>query len=228
VNNGLVPGDWATFFLAAAVVGAVVAGTVAASLTPHLARIIVVPGGVARAAEAVLVPVLLTLVGFAGLWPADSWPRVGIAITVVAGAGWLVLVGLLLRGGSVGASVPDGTRSRPDEEPRTLSAEPRTTGAEPRTTGADRRTPSTGAALVSTAPTIPRRALPRAVVDQLVTLPLLAGGLLLATGTIPGLDLALIGVGASVVGGLWLAALLSLDVTRIGSRKVPPDQAQQP
>jgi hypothetical protein len=40
----------------------------------------------------------------------------------------------------------------------------------------------------------------------------MAGGLLLATAAIPGLDPLLIGVGAGVVGGPWLGALLLLDL----------------
>lgn len=167
MNNGLVPGDWTWFFLASAIVGAVLAGLVAVGLSPVVQRIAAVPGGVARAAEAILVSLTLALLGLAGLWPADDPRLVGVAITVVGVGAWLVLTGILVAGGG------RGTAAVPALRPRTV---------------------------------------PRLAVDQLATLPAVAAGLLLIGGVTPGLDPILLSAGASTVGGLWLGALLLLDL----------------
>jgi len=165
VNNGLAPADWSAFFLAAAIVGGALAGSIAIVLAGHVRAIAARPGAVARAAEAIVLPLAAALTGIAGLWPADTPGRTGIAVAVVGVGSWLVLVGMLVR---------------------------RRPGA----------APATG-----------HRTLPRLVIGQLATLPTIAGGVLLAAAAVPGLDPVVIGVGASVVGGPWLGALLLLDLS---------------
>lgn len=166
MNNGLAPGDWSAFFLAAAIVGGALAGSIAVVLANHVRGIVMRPGAVARAAEAIILPLAAALTGVAGLWPADTPSRIGIAVAVVGAGAWLVLVAMLVRGRRPGA-----------------------------------------------APAMGRRTLPRLVIGQLATLPTIAGGVLLATTAVPGLDPLLVGVGASVVGGPWLGALLLLDLS---------------
>lgn len=165
MNNGLAPADWSAFFLAAAIVGGALAGSIAIVLAGQVRAIAARPGAVARAAEAIVLPLAAALIGLAGLWPADTPGRIGIGIAVVGAGSWLVLVGMLVR-----------------------------------------RLP--GAALA-----VGRRTLPRLVIGQLATLPTIAGGVLLAVTAVPGLDPLVIGVGASVVGGPWLGALLLLDLS---------------
>jgi hypothetical protein len=167
MNHGLVPADWASFFLASTIVGALLAGLIAVGLSAQLVRIAAAPGGVARAAEAIILPLGLVLTGIAGLWPADLVSRVGLAVAIVGAGTWLVVTSLLVLGGGRGPGA-----------------------------------------------TLSRRTLPRAIIGQLATLPTIAAGILLVTEVVPGLDFVLVSAGASIVGGLWLGALLLLDLPR--------------
>jgi len=112
VNNGLVPTDWSAFFLAAAVAGTVSSGLVALALAAQIRVLDAAAGGVARAAEAILLPLTVGLVAVAGLWPADTATLVGVAIVVVGVGAWLVVTGQLVRGGR-GGGVPLAPRTMP-------------------------------------------------------------------------------------------------------------------
>ena len=173
VNNGLIPADWVTFFLAAAIAGAVMSGLLAVALAGQVDGIDAARRGVARAAETVLLPLTVALVGFAGLWPADRPTLVGIAIAVVGVGAWLVITALLLLGGR-GTGQP-----------------------------------------------LPGRTLARLLFGQVTTLTAIAAGALMASVAVPGLDLVLVSVGAGLVGGPFLGALLLLDVARAG--RTPAD-----
>jgi hypothetical protein len=168
VNNGLIPTDWMTFFLAAAIAGAALSGLLAVALSGQVDAIDAARRGVARSAEAVLLPLTVALVGFAGLWPADRPTLVGTAVAVVGAGAWLVITGLLILGGR-GTGVP-----------------------------------------------LPGRTLARLLFGQVTTLTAIAAGVLTASVAVPGLDLVLVSVGAGLVGGPFLAALLLLDVARVG------------
>lgn len=165
MNDGLAPAAWSAFFLAAAVLGGALAGSIAVALANHVPAIVARPGAVARAAEAIVLPLAAALIGVAGLWPADTTSRIGIAIAVVGAGTWLVLISMLVRGRRLGGAVAIG-----------------------------------------------RRTLPRLVIGQLATLPAIAGGVLLATAAVPGLDPLILGLGTAIVGGPWLGALLLLDL----------------
>jgi hypothetical protein len=165
VNDGLAPAEWSAFFLAVAILGGALAGSIAVALANHVPAIVARPGAVARAAEAIVLPLAAALIGVAGLWPADTTSRIGIAIAVVGAGTWLVLISMLVRGRRLGGAVAIG-----------------------------------------------RRTLPRLVIGQLATLPAIAGGVLLATAAVPGLDPLIVGLGTAIVGGPWLGALLLLDL----------------
>ena len=113
MNNGLVPTDWGSFFLAAAIAGSVSSGLLALALAGRIRAIDGARGGVARAAEAILLPLTVGLVGIAGLWPADRSTLVGVAIAVVGIGGWLAVTSQLIRGGrGAGLSLADRTPVR--------------------------------------------------------------------------------------------------------------------
>ncbi len=166
MNNGLVPTDWGGFFLAATIAGTVSSGLLALALAGQVRAVDAASGGVARAAEAILLPLTVGLVGVAGLWPADRPALVGIAIAVVGIGGWLAVTSQVVRGGR-GSGLP-------------LAG----------------RTPV------------------RLVFGQLTTLAAIAAGVLLAVEAVPGLDPVLLSVGAGLVGGPFLGALLLLDLDR--------------
>lgn len=104
-SNGLIPTDWSFAFLGFAVVGAVLAIGIAGALSGHLTRLVAAPGAVARAAEAVIVPLGLSVVGLAGLWPADVPARMGIAV-VMAAVGTLAVLLATLFLGNRGSGMP--------------------------------------------------------------------------------------------------------------------------
>jgi hypothetical protein len=164
VSNGLVPTDWSFAFLGMAIVGAVIAIGIAGALSQHLARIVAMPGAVARSAEAVILPLGVMAVGLAGLWPADVPARVGIAVTVAA----IGVLALLLSTVILGRRRP-GVRSR--------------------------------------------MAL-RLIVAVAATVPIIIGGWLLMSATVPGLDPLMLGIGVGAVGGPLLGALVLLDLPR--------------
>ncbi len=174
VNNGLIPGDWTTFFLAAVIAGAALAGLLAVALAPQVAAIDTARRGVTRAAEALILPLTVALVGFAGLWPADRPTLVGIAVAVVGTGAWFVITALLILGGR-GTGVP-----------------------------------------------LPGRTLARLLFGQVTTLTAIAAGALMASVAVPGFDPVLISVGAGLVGGPFLAALLLLDIARLGGTPASP------
>jgi hypothetical protein len=164
VSNGLVPADWSFAFLGMAVVGAVLAIGVAGALSQHLVRIVAMPGAVARSAEAVILPLGVTAIGLAGLWPADVPGRVGIAVAVTAIGVLAVLLSTIFLG-----------RRRPG---------------------------------------VPSRMALRLIVAVLATVPVVVGGWLLMSATVPGLDPMMLGVGVGAVGGPLLGALVLLDLPR--------------
>ncbi len=166
MNNGLVPTDWNAFFLAAAIAGTVSSGLLALALAGQVRAIDAARGGVARAAEAILLPLTVGLVGIAGLWPADRPTFVGIAVAVVGIGGWLAVTSQLMRGGR------------------------------------------------GTGPSLANRSPVRIVFGQLTTLAAVVAGALLAIEAVPGLDPVLLSVGAGLVGGPFLGALLLLDLDR--------------
>jgi hypothetical protein len=98
LSTGLDPTFWNDAFLGFAIVGAVLAIGVAGALSGHLAELVAAPGAVARAAEAVIVPLGLCVVGLAGLWPADVPARMGIAVTMAAAGTLAVLLATLFLG----------------------------------------------------------------------------------------------------------------------------------
>lgn len=63
-------------------------------------------------------------------------------------------------------------------------------------------------------PSLPKRTGHRLAVALLATVPTLVAGFLLAAGIAPGLDPIIVGAGGSAVGGLWLGALVLLDLPR--------------
>ncbi len=164
VGTGLDPTFWNDAFLGFAIVGALLAVGIAGALSGHLDPDRGRSGGVARSAEAVIVPLGLSVVGIAGLWPADTPGRVGSAVAIVAAGTLAVLLGTLVLGGS--------------------------------------------------GPAIPKRTVHRLAIALLATIPTLIAGFLLAAGIAPGLDPIIVGAGASAVGGLWLGALVLLDLPR--------------
>ena len=111
LGTGLDPTFWNDAFLGFAIVGAVLAIGITGVLSGHLTRLVSEPGAVARAAEAVIVPLGLCLVGIAGLWPADTQGRIGSAVAIVAAGTLAVLLGTLVLGGS-NPPMPMRTRSR--------------------------------------------------------------------------------------------------------------------
>lgn len=164
VGTGLDTTFWNDAFLGFAIVGAILAIGIAGALSGHLVRLVDAPGAVARAAEAVIVPLGLCVVGIVGLWPADTQARIGTAVAIVAAGTLAVLLGTLVLGGSSAA--------------------------------------------------MPKRTGHRLAVAVLATVPMLVGGLLLAAAIGPGLDPIMLGAGASAIGGLWLGALVLLDLPR--------------
>ncbi len=111
VGTGLDPTFWNDAFLGFAIVGALLAVGIAGALSGHLTRIVDAPGAVARSAESVIVSLGLSVVGIAGLWPADTPGRVGSAVAIVAAGTLAVLLGTLVLGGS-GPAIPKRTGHR--------------------------------------------------------------------------------------------------------------------
>lgn len=111
LGTGLDTTFWNDAFLGFAIVGSVLAIGLAGVLSGQLTRIVDQPGAVARAAEAVIVPLGLCVVGIAGLWPADTQGRVGSAVAIVAIGTLGVLIATIVLGAS-GPTLPKRTGQR--------------------------------------------------------------------------------------------------------------------